>query len=64
MWSPRLRDWMNSFDASPFEESWFRSWLRPFDPPRNDKSSTEASNWLDKLRELFAPKDGTANKQS
>jgi membrane-associated protease RseP (regulator of RpoE activity) len=52
MWSPWFR--------TPFDESWFRDWLRPFDPPRTDKRS-----FIDTLRDLFAPeKDGTANKQS
>jgi membrane-associated protease RseP (regulator of RpoE activity) len=57
MRSPWFRDWMKSFD-----ESRFRDWMMPFDLPRTDKGSTEASNFVDKLRELFAPKN--ADKQS
>lgn len=70
-WSPPwLRDWMKPFDthhalASPFDEpSWFRDWLKPLDQAKSDKGSTEGSNLVDKLRELFAPKNGPACERS
>lgn len=69
-WSPPwLRDWMKPFDAhhafaSPFDEpSWFGDWLKPLDQTR-DTNSTAMSNWLDKLRELFAPKTGPVCQRS
>src|SRR5690349_7608651 len=57
---PWLRDWMKPFDThhafeTPFEvPSWFRNWMKPLDETKSDKDSTQ--NFVDKLRELFAPK--------
>jgi len=57
---PWLRDWLKPFEthrafASPFDEpSWFRNWLKPREA-KSENDSTEAK-WIDKLRELFAPK--------
>lgn len=71
MWSPPwLRDWMKPFDthhafASPFgESSWFRDWLNPLDQAKSDKDSTTGSSFVDKLRELFAPKNGPVCQRS
>lgn len=67
---PWFRDWMKPFDehhafASPFDEpSWFRDWLKPLDQAKHDTDSTEMSKWLDKLRELFAPKTGPVCQRS
>jgi membrane-associated protease RseP (regulator of RpoE activity) len=61
--SPWLREWMKPFEthhafASPFDEpSWFRDWLKPLDQAKSDKNSTTGSSFVDKLRELFAPKN-------
>ena len=71
MWSPpSLRDWMRPFDthhafASPFDDSsWFRAWLKPLDQAKSDKDSTAGSNFIDKLRELLAPKNGPVCQRS
>ena len=71
MWSPPwLRDWMKPFDthqafASPFDEpSWFRDWLKPLDQAKSDKDSTTGSTFVEKLRELFAPKNGPVCQRS
>ena len=51
--------------ASPFEEPpWFRDWLKPFDQMQLDTKSTDASAWLDKLRQLFAPKSAPVRQNS
>jgi membrane-associated protease RseP (regulator of RpoE activity) len=70
-WSPPwLRDWMKPFDAdrafaAPIDEpSWFRDWLKPLDQARRDMDSPQTSRWLDKLRELFAPKTGPVCQRS
>jgi membrane-associated protease RseP (regulator of RpoE activity) len=68
-WSPPwLRDWMKPFDThhvSPFDESsWFRHWLKPLDQAKSDTDSTASSSFVDKLRELFAPKTGPAGQRS
>lgn len=63
MWSPPwLRDWMKPFEAHTFaspldNQSWFRDWMKPFDPATTDKDS-KTTSFVDKLRELFAPKTG------
>jgi len=71
MWSPPwFRDWLKSFDrqltfASPFDESsWFRDWLKPLDQAKFERDSTAGSSFVDRLRELFAPKKGPASKRS
>jgi hypothetical protein len=71
MWSPSwLRDWMKPFDrqqtfASPFDESsWFRDWLRPLDQPKSEKHSTAGSSFVERLREVFAPKNDPASNRS
>jgi len=71
MWSlPWLRDWMKPFDthhtfASPFDgSSWFRDSLKPLDQAKSDKDSALGSSFVERLRELFAPKNGTASKRS
>ena len=68
MWSPPLlRDWMKPFDAfaSPFDNSsWFRDWLKPLDQAKSDKDSTAGSSFVDRLRELFAPKNGPVCQRS
>lgn len=61
MWSPpwlHNDDWMKPFDMhSPFDEpKWFSDWLKPFDQTM--------PSWLDKLRELFAPKTGAVCERS
>jgi membrane-associated protease RseP (regulator of RpoE activity) len=63
-WSPPwLRDSMKPFDAhhlfgTPFDKpSWFRDWFKP-DQAKREMDSAEASKWLDKLRDLFAPTTG------
>ncbi len=70
-WSPpSLQDWMKPFDvytgfASPTAEpTWFRDWLKPLDRAKHDKNSAGESNWLDKLRELLAPKNGPVCQRS
>lgn len=46
---------------SPLDEpAWFREWLKPFDQAKTDKDS----NWIDELRELFAPINGPAGQHS
>ena len=71
VWAPPwLRDLMKPFDthdafASPFDETaWFRDWLKPLDPPKPEKDSTASSSFIDKLRELFAPKAGAVCQRS
>lgn len=71
MWSaPWLRDWMKPFDThhafgSPLDgPSWFRDWLKPLDQAKSDKDSTAGSSFVDKLRELFAPKNGPVCQRS
>ena len=70
MWSPSwLRDWMKPFDAnhafaSPFDETWFRDWLKPLDQAKSDKATTTSSSFVEKLRELFAPKTGPVCQRS
>jgi membrane-associated protease RseP (regulator of RpoE activity) len=61
MWPPPwLRDWMNPFDGS----SWFRDSLKPLDQAKSDKDSPPGSNFVERLREILAPKNGTAPKRS
>jgi membrane-associated protease RseP (regulator of RpoE activity) len=36
---------------------WLRDWMKPFDQAKSDKDSTTGSSFVDKLRELFAPKN-------
>jgi membrane-associated protease RseP (regulator of RpoE activity) len=68
--APWLRDWMKSFDtnpafAFPFDESaWFRDWMKPLDQVKQDKDPAEGPNWVNKLRELFAPKTGPVCQRS
>lgn len=69
-WPSWVRDWTKSFDTnhtitSPFDEpSWFGDWLRPLDQAGRDMDSPQPSKWLDKLRELFAPKTGAVCRRS
>jgi membrane-associated protease RseP (regulator of RpoE activity) len=60
-----LGDWIRAYDTHhPFvplfdERSWFDDWLKPLKPlaqTSHDANPIEVSSWLDKLRELFAPK--------
>ena len=67
LWSPSwLRNWMKPFAthhafASPFDETaWFRDWLKPLDLSKSEQHST----FIDKLRELFAPKTGSVCQRS
>jgi len=73
MWSPpwlRHDDWMKPFDmhpafANPFDEpKWFTDWLKPFDQTTPAPSSNTMPSWLEKLRELFAPKTGAVCQRS
>jgi len=73
MWSPPWLhdlDWMKPFDmhdafAAPFDEpKWFGDWLKPFDQATPDPSSNPMPRWLDKLRELLAPKTGAVCQRS
>jgi membrane-associated protease RseP (regulator of RpoE activity) len=64
-----LRNWMKPFEArqlfpSPFDEPWFRPWLKPSDEVNSDMNSSHAPNWLDKLRELFAPEHNQTSQRT
>jgi membrane-associated protease RseP (regulator of RpoE activity) len=48
MWSPR----------------WLRDWLKPLDQAKSDKHSTEGADFVDKLRERFAPNSGPVCERS
>jgi membrane-associated protease RseP (regulator of RpoE activity) len=67
---PWLRDWMKPFDVHPGftspadKPTWFGDWLKPFDQAKHETNSIEGSKWLDKLRELFAPKNGPVCQRS
>ena len=43
---------------------WLRDWQKPLDQAKSDKDSTAGSSFVDRLRELFAPKNGPASKRS
>jgi len=61
-----LRNWMKPFEAHHmFDDSyWFRPWRRPLDETNRDTKSNNASNWLDKLRDLFAPEHAPIYQRS
>jgi hypothetical protein len=63
---PWLRDWMKPFDSHTFAppfDGWFDS-LKPLDQAKSDRDSPVGSSFVERMRELFAPKNGTAPKRS
>jgi hypothetical protein len=64
---PWLGNWMKSFappnmfelDGPPWSD-----WLKPLDPAKPETHATEVSSWLERLRELFAPTNGSACQRS
>jgi predicted metalloprotease with PDZ domain len=55
---PVFQDRMTPFG----EPSWFREWLKPFEQAKRGTDLPQTSEWLDKLRELFAPKTNQAQR--
>jgi len=61
MWTPPwLRDWAQPFDGP----SWFRDWMPPIDRAKPDGDVADGTSWLDRLRQLFTPKQGATNQRT
>lgn len=54
----------NGMASMMWSPPWFRDWLKPLDQPKSDKDSITDSSFVDKLRELFAPKNGPVCQRS
>ena len=54
----------NGMASMMWSPPWLRDWMKPLDQAKSDRDSTMGSSFVDKLRELFAPKNGPVCQRS